>query len=205
MNRLQLRTNVLVNCGASKSEMAELLAYNQNVFDHSSLKLPQAFPLSSEAHVAAWEQYVHEAETVGAYAVLKQRLVQFQFPILAGISATENYRAATRFGKPVEAKENATRLVFTEPEKLQLRVHQTLAGSIPVLMAGNREDFVTLVQALTKRNEPQPVPDSMGACIISGYNNWDRIDQYRQQWAAQQGKHSEADWACEFKRLIGHK
>jgi hypothetical protein len=202
---LPLRTNVLTAYGASDTETTELLTYNQNVFDHSSLQRPPVFPLSPEAHVADWEQYTAQAKTMGAYAVLKQRLVQFQFPILAGISETEDYRAATRFRKPVEGMKKATGLVFTAPEKLQIRLHQTLAGSIPVLMAGNREDFVTLVQALTKRNEPQPIPDSMGACIVSGYNNCDRIHQYRQQWAAQRNQYSETDWAFEFQRLIPQK
>ncbi len=202
---LTLRTTVLAACGASDSETQELLAYNHNMFDHSRLKLPQTFPLSPEAHVEAWRYYTVQAEKVGAYAVLKQHLVQFQFPILAGISQTEDYRVATRQGKPMNPEAGATGLVFSEPEKLQIQLHQTLAGFIPVIIAGNREDFVTLVQALTKRNEPQPIPDSMGACIVSGYNNWSRIHHYRQQWVAQRGKDSEADWACEFKRLIPQK
>lgn len=205
MNRLQLRTNVLVAHSASDSEMTELLAYNQNVFNHSKLQLSQTFLFEPEVHVAAWEQYAAQAQIKGAYAVLKQRLVQFQFPILAGISATEAYRAATRKGKSVDGMDVVTGLVLTEPEKLQLWLHQTLAGSIPVIVAGNREDFVTLVQALTKRNEPEPVPDSMGACIISGYNNWDRIHQYQQWWVAQQGDSSEAGWIAEFQRLIPRK
>ncbi len=196
MNHLQLRTNVLLECGASQSEIQELLAYNQNLFDHSKFELP----LSPEAHITAWEQYLTEAKAIGAYAVLKQRLVQLQFPILAGISETEAYRTATRQGKVIEAK--TTKLIFTEPEKLQLQLHQTIAGTIPVIIAGNRQDFVSLVQALTKRNEPSPIPDSMGACIVGGYNNWDRIHQYRQEWTSQQNRNSENDWNSEFKRLI---
>lgn len=196
MNHLQLRTNLLLECGASQSEVKELLAYNQNRFDHSKFKLP----LSPEAHITAWEQYVTEAKVIGAYTVLKQRLVQLQFPILAGISETEAYRTATRQGKVIEAK--TTKLIFTEPEKLQLQLHQTIAGTIPVIIAGNRQDFVSLVQALTKRNEPEPIPDSMGACIVSGYNNWNRIHQYHQKWTSQQNRNSEIDWKSEFKRLI---
>ena len=199
MNRLQLRSDTLTGYNASDSETRELLAYNQNVFDHSILKPFPAFPLKAEPHITAWKHYAAEAETVGAYAALKPRLVQFQFPIRPGISETEAYRAATRKGKPVKGMAIATELVFTEPEKLQLRIHQTLAGPIPVLMAGNREDFVTLIRALTKRNEPQPVPDSMGASIVGGYNNWDRVRQYRQQWSA---KNPKSDWAAEFKRII---
>ncbi|MBD2777105.1 DUF7005 family protein [Iningainema tapete] len=201
MNNLQLRNNVLAAFGASDSEMIELLAYNQNVFELSQCQIPQ-IPPEPEAHVAAWEEYEQVAQTVGAYTVLKQRLVQFQFPILAGISETEEYRAATRSGTPANGMARATGLILSEPEKLQIQLHQTLAGAIPVIKAGNRCDFVTLVQALTQRNEPSPVPDSMGACIVSGYNNWDRVNQYRQEWEARE---TGVDWASEFKRLIPRK
>jgi hypothetical protein len=202
MNKLEFRTNVLKTYGANDTETEELLAYNQNAIARSLWKPPQVFPLAPEPHVAAWEEYATLGEKMGVYTVLKQRLVQFNFPILVGISETEEYRAATRKGKFVNGMKNATGLTLFEPEKLHLRIHQTLAGSIPVLIAGNRQDFVTLVQALTKRNEPQPVPDSMGACIVSGYNNWDRIHQYRNQWTVEQDKYSKLDWDTEFNRLI---
>ena len=212
MNQQQLRTKILVDCGAGDSEIAELLAYNQNVFDSSNVKLPQIFSPDPEPGVTVWEKYAAAAETAGVYQVLKECLIQFQFPILAGISQTEEYHTATRKGKFPDESAMASRpasygipLTFTEPEKLQLQLYQTLAGTIPVLIAANREDFVTLVQALTKRNEPQPIPDSMGACTISGYNNWHRIEQYKQQWSVQQHKYSETDWKAEFKRLIPRK
>ena len=205
MNQQQLRTNVLVDCGAGDSEIAELLAYNQNVFDLNSVKLPKTFPPIPEGGVAVWEQYAAAAETAGVYEVLKECLIQFQFPILAGISETAEYLAATRKGRCRNESTIAIPLTFTEPEKLQIQLYQTLAGTIPVLIAANRKDFITLVQALTKRNEPQPIPDSMGACTISGYNNWHRIYQYKQQWAKQQNKYSETDWEAEFKRLIPRK
>ncbi|MBC6421591.1 MAG: hypothetical protein GDA38_08585 [Hormoscilla sp. SP12CHS1] len=80
----------------------------------------------------------------------------------------------------------ATGLILKEPESLQLIIHESAAGEIPVIIAGCREDFVSLVQALTKRNEPHPIPDSMGATMVSGFNNWDRIRQYRASWEANQ-------------------
>jgi hypothetical protein len=85
-------------------------------------------------------------------------------------------------------------------------VHQSLAGAIPVLLTGNREDFVSLVQALTMHNEPKPVPASMGACMVAGFNNWDRIRQYQKQWEAQNPCNcSEVSWADEFQRLLRQK
>ncbi|MDI9638003.1 hypothetical protein QM565_19960 [Geitlerinema splendidum] len=60
----------------------------------------------------------------------------------------------------------ATSLALKQPEKLQLRMHQSLAGVIPGLLAENQEDFVSLVQALFMRNEPKLIPASIGTCTV---------------------------------------
>jgi hypothetical protein len=205
-NQQEFRRSVLASYGASASQTEELLAYNQNLFSHKCLKHAVKFPLAPEAHVSVWEDYVFAARVIGAFEALKQRLVQFRFPILKGISQTEAYRSATRKGVPVDNISEATGLILTLPEKLQLIIHQSLAGAIPVLLAGNREDFVTLVQALTMQNEPKLVPTSMGACMVAGFNNWDRIGRDRQQWSARNsGNCSENSWAAEFQRIIPQK
>jgi hypothetical protein len=197
MNSLQFCTDTLAAYGASESETLELLTYNQNIFDPSRLAHLHEPP--PELYLATWAEYVQESARIGAYTTLKPHLVQFQFPILAGISTTAEYRAATRRGQSTAAMQTAVGLTLLEPERLQLDLHQTLAGAIPVLVAGNRADFVSLVQALTKRNEPEPIPDSMGACIVGGYNNWHRVRQYQQQWLEE---NEERDWAVEFRELI---
>lgn len=200
-NQQEFRRSVLVSYGASASEAEELLAYNQNVFSHGCLKHPVKFPLAPEAHITVWEEYA-VAAIIGTFEALKQRLVQFRFPILEGISQTEAYRRATRKGVPVDNIPEATGLVLTQPEKLQLMLHQSLAGTIPVLLAGNREDFVSLVQALTMQNEPKLVPASMGACMVAGFNNWDRIRRYRQQWEARNSDNCSDSWAAEFANNV---
>jgi hypothetical protein len=183
-NQHSLRVDVLRNFGASSLEVEELLRYNENIFHPNGATYPVELTLAPEPHIAAWEEYAIASQTVGVFEELSTRLVQFQFPIQEDISKSEAYRAATRSGLAVDGIKEATGLILKQPEKLQLIIHQSFAGSIPVLLAGNREDFVSLVQALTKRNEPQPIPESMGACIVKGFNNWDRIRQYRQQWEA---------------------
>lgn len=206
INQQEFRKSLLASYGASASQIEELLAYNQNDFKHSCLTHPIKFPLPPEAHVETWEKYIITAKKVGAFEALKRVLVQLQFPIREGISQTEAYCLATRKGVPVDSVTEATGLVLKQPEKLQLRLHQSLAGAIPVLFAENREDFVSLVQALAMRNEPKPIPASMGACIVSGFNNWDRIRQYRQQWEAQHPDDcSKTKWAGEFQRIIPQK
>ena len=206
LGRLEFRAGVLAAYGASGLEIEELLVYNENVFDRHCLTLPLKLPLESELHVSAWRQYAAAAREIGVFAALKQRLVQLQFPVQEGISQIEAYQSATRRGVSVDGMAEATGLVLRQPEQLQLIVQESLAGAVPVLIAGNREDFVFLVQALTKRNEPKPIPDSMGACTVAGFNNWDRVRQYRQKWAtAHPTDCSDADWAVEFRQVILQK
>jgi hypothetical protein len=96
--------------------------------------------------------------------------------------------------------------VLRHPSGLRLEVRSSIAGRIPVLVVEDRQDFVTLVQAFADRNEPTPVPEAMGACIITGLNNWDRIQSYRAAWeAARQPSTEEETWDREFRRLIPRK
>jgi hypothetical protein len=85
------------------------------------------------------------------------------------------------------------------PERLRLFLHPTAAGRIPVLLAGSTPDFATLVRALTRRNEPVPIPPSMGACMVAGYNNWERVARLRRAWEAGTLPVAGADgWAAAF-------
>lgn len=199
MEKQTLRANVLTLFGANATEIEELLAYNQNVFDHSQLVFPLQVPLPSEPHVAVWQEYADDARQIGGLAALKKRIVQLNFPIQEGISQTDAYRAATRRGESVEDLPVATGLILNRPAELELVIHPSLAGRLPVLIVGDRRDFVVLVQALLNRNEPKPVPDSMGAVMVAGFNNWDRVRRYRKAWEAE---NLGGDWNEEFQRLI---
>ena len=204
MEKQEFRTKVLASYGANISQIEELLTYNRNLFDRDKLQLPQTFPLPPEAHVTIWEEYIARAQEIGTYEVLKDVLVQWQFPIQEGISQSQTYRRATLKG--IECERMTGGLVLQQPEKLHLTIHQSLAGAIPVLLVKNRADFVAIVQAIAQRNEPVPIPPSMGACTIANYNNWDRIRRYRQQWEANNPNcDRELDWLVEFRRLIFQK
>ena len=194
------RAKILQQFGANPEEIEELLAYNQNVFAQGNLDCSLQFPLPSEPHIAVWHEYVANANLSSAWSTLKDVLVQLKFPIQKGISQTEAYRRTTLKGIDFQDKDMTGWL--QQPEALQLTIHQSLAGEIPVLLTTNRDDFVYLVRAITKRNEPIDIPDSMGACMVAGYNNWDRIRRYRQQWLT---NNSELTWSAEFKRLTARK
>ena len=202
---MTFRAKVLTDCGASASLVEELLVYTENPYSAHDVG-PEELPLGDEAHVEAWSRYQRDAEEQGGFAALRDRLVQLRFPVREGISDEEPYRKATRKGDVSGADAYGPGLELRRPESVELTVCPTIAGRIPVLVAGERDDFVALVRACTGRNEPIPVPDSMGACFISGFNNWDRIASYRGEWeATQPHPPSEAEWNEEFRRLVPRK
>ena len=201
-----LRSRVLEAYGAKGTEIEELLLYNRNVFEQTKLRSFPQFPLPEESHIEIWSEYLNHAQKIGVFKTLKNALVQLRFPILKGVSQTQAYRAATLKGAETFAMSEASGLVLKQPEQLGLKIHPSLAGAIPILLPANREDFVALVRALTKRNEPTPIPDSMGACMVGGYSNWDRIHRYRRQWTENNSHNSgEAAWKEEFGRLTAQK
>ena len=194
---------VLGSFGASPDQIQELLAYNDNVFDLSALGPGTSLPLSDEPFVAAWEGYAAEAAQRGVFATLRDRLPQLRFPIRKGISETPAYREATRRGVPVESVRRGPGLRLQRPDQVELLLHLSPAGRIPVLILRDRGDFVTLARALGSRNEPRVLPDSLGAFMISGFNNWDRIQQLRSQWEAQDpADRQTASWSEEFARIV---
>jgi hypothetical protein len=158
-----------------------------------------------EPHVQTWRSYQAEAANGSVWEVLRRKLVQLQFPIRQGISRTPDYCAATRQGADVYKGCEAGGLFMEKATELQLKIHAGVAGDVPVLIAATRADFCTLVQALTKRNEPVSIPDSMGACLVAGYNNWDRIRACRRQWLAGDPARTDTGWPQRFRELLPHK
>lgn len=199
---LHRRRQVLGDAGASPDVVAELLAYNASPFQRAAGPVA-SLPLPDEPHIAAWSDYLEDAGRVGTFAALAGRLVQLRFPVEPGISQTETYRVATRRGV---LPAGPPRLALEAPEALSLALHSTLAGRIPILTTGSRRDFVTLVQACSCRNEPDPVPDSMGACIVAGLNNWDRVARLRLRLEAERGAPmTESEWTTAFRAFIPEK
>ncbi len=193
----------LARLGASPEEAAELAAYNENVFDLAALTPGLRFPLPDEPFVAFWAAAEAAARERGAVAALAEHLPQLRFPIEAGISATDPYRAATRRGVPPAEIPEATGLALARPEAVELVLHASPAGRIPLLIARGREEFVALVQALARRNEPEEIPASQGALMVAGYNNWSRIAELRALWEAEDpaGRRERATWGEELQHL----
>lgn len=157
----------------------QLAFLQENQFDHSKVLPWDQIPPEDAPFVQVWQEYIGEIPQLGALTALSQRLVQLQFPVEEGMSANPHYLLATRKGIPTTTMKVATGTKLEQPANLKVYLHQTYGGRIPVIETHNRNDFETLVRVFSYRNEPVKIPASMGACLIKGYNNWDRVARYK--------------------------
>jgi hypothetical protein len=193
------RSALWCSLGATAEETRELVEYARSEFDLSGA--PAGFPLPDEPFVAAWEGYVEEARRVGVWACLRDRLVQLRFPVEPGVSESPAYRAATRRG--VWPAPESRGLELARPAELRLFLAETPVGRVPVIQTTAREDFVALVRALGHRNEMWEIPDAVGASIIGGYNNWDRVASLRRDWEASDSTSgSPMEWAARWREIV---
>ncbi|MEM9823984.1 MAG: hypothetical protein AAF985_23065, partial [Bacteroidota bacterium] len=175
----------------------ELGRYLNNKFTNPTSEA--IIPLQDESFIDAWKEYLQASRGKGVFSLLQEKLVQLQFPIQEGISQTLNYRAACLRGQTTANMAEATGLALQKADEIQLILHQSAAGKIPVLLVPHPEDFKSIVRALAHRNEPVAIPDSMGASMIKGLNNWDRIRQLQEEWSRQ---HPQGNWSDHFKACI---
>lgn len=192
------RRALLAGFGAAGEVLDELTAHLENPYESFlSGSGGERFPLAEEPQIEHWRRYVAEAVREGVVVALRRRFPQLAFPIVEGLSRDAVYRAATRRGEWEPAR--APALALEDPAALELSVDEGPAGPVPVLVARRRADFVTLVRALTCRNEPEPVPPAMGACLVKGLADWERVARYRREWEERRGAPaSEEEWAAEM-------
>lgn len=173
------RVRRLTALGAAPSDLDALAAAVENRFAQASVPWPITLPLESEPHVAAWREYADRVAETGTFTCLRDVFPQLRFPVSAGLSGEPDYAAATRRGEPTGRGDG---LALTAPDRIVVVIHETAAGAVPLVIVREREDFVALVRAFTHRNEPAVIPDSQGASMVAGYNNWDRVARYRRAW-----------------------
>lgn len=193
---------IAISLGASQSEAAELSVYDASRFEIPTIA-PNQFPLPDENFVATWETYVDAVETSGSITSIYPWLPQLQFPIQEGMAKEPAYQAAISRGLFSYPSNIASGLPLEEPKLCKLHIHPSLAGRIPVFSAGIRSDFISLVRAFIKKNEPAPIPASMGAVIIGGYNNFHRIHCLRETFLG--SGESATSWPERFQQIKQEK
>ena len=159
----------------------ELELYFQNKFSS-----PKAQPQSlfiDEPYISSWEGYTTDSIGGNAFSILKMCYPQLNFPIEEGINKTEDYVDAVLRGKNTTVKRENT-LNLIDPEGIEISIFESIAGKVPVIKIPNNQDFKQIVQSLLYKNNPISIPDSMGAILINGINNWDRLHSLKQDWLA---------------------
>jgi hypothetical protein len=198
-----IRRDLWCELGATDAQGEELLAYTGDAYE-SVVPVATDGALPDEPFVDTWQEYASESDRIGGGVCLKRHLVQLQFPIARGMSETPAYGAATRRGD-VSDLPDVGGAIFAAPNGIRIFLHDTAAGRVPVVLAEERADFETLVRALTHRNEPATIPPSMGACIVAGYNNWERIARLRAAWENGATDKSTAAWWVAFRALADRR
>ena len=124
------------------------------------------------------------------------------FPISPGVSKTAEYKDAVYRGK-----DYAGALGYSLSEKDRFICVDTPVGQAEVLLLHNREDFEKCACALGNRCEPRELPKSVGAFMIGGLINWEKVRSHLE-------KHKECemfgwiDWermrstGCDYKDKI---
>ncbi len=198
-------TRLIAACGATESEVEELQAYNENLFDLAKLDEGLRFPLDDEPFVECWSRWVEEAQREGAISALRKYLPQLHFPIEEGVSKWPAYRRATLQGADPAGFEEATGLELEDEQSVELELYAGAAGRVPVFRLKGRSQFSTMVKALGRRNEPSDIPDSMGALMIVGFNNWHRIRELKKKWHQQdEAERQQPTWNEAFAEIRKH-
>ncbi len=181
--------------------MPELEEYFKNLF-LVNLRSMNEFPLMDEEFVSVWRGYANESLEAGVFNTLKKHLPQLNFAVEKGMGQDPEYRAATLSEKIVEKTSGRNDLRINRPDEVKLLIRQTPAGSIPVIIVHEREDFVNFFRALACKNEPAEIPASTGACAVKGFNNVERLRSYKQKWISENPFGS---WELEFEKLSARK
>lgn len=86
-----------------------------------------------------------------------------------------------------------------DTKNISLELHESIAGKIPVLTIPNNEDFVKILQSIIHKNNPLPIPASMGAVLLNGLNNSKRFNIIKKNWLQ---NNPFGDWNTEFSNNI---
>lgn len=119
---------------------------------------------------------------------------QLSLPIKEGESKSEEYIDITRYG----IFPDTLIFPFKETGKEEANTFNTPAGKAEVLYLPDRQIFEYFIKVLAYKCEPVDIPKSTGAILISGINNWKKINDHKKEYSGN-------DWDEEFERFTSVK
>lgn len=174
----------------------ELTAYFKNSFCARETHRPPV--LIAEPYIDSWAEYVTKSREGEAFYLLQKCYPQLNFPVREGINKTQAYIDAVLKGKPQDMPGTSSPLL-DKPETLKIKLYNSITGKIPILFVADDQDFVKLVQCFIHKNNPVAIPQSMGALLANGINNWDRIHAMKNRWLLDNPAET---WNREFSKNI---
>lgn len=118
---------------------------------------------------------------------------QLTLPVKEGMSKDSEYLSIVRKGMVPLGRTFPLKETGME-ERMEI---ETPAGKTEVLYLPDRDIFEYFVRVLAHRCEPVELPASMGAAMISGINNWRKIEAHKKEYILAGGK----DWKQEFRQF----
>ncbi|SHH77418.1 DUF7005 family protein [Flavobacterium defluvii] len=174
----------------------ELKAYLFNTFSLNDDITFSAF--NDDPEIQFWEESLMKLSNEDVFNMLKEFYPQLNFLIEKETDKLELYNNAVLKGKTNDVSLTAY-IKLENAKNISLELHQSAAGRIPVLVIPNKEDFVKILQALIHKNNPVPIPSSMGAVLLNGLNNSKRLNILKKNW---QQNNPFGDWNAEFLKNI---
>ena len=131
----------------------ELMAYFQNKFCAAETHRK---PVSTaEPYIDAWQGYITKFNEGEAFQLLQKCYPQLNFPIEEGINKTQTYIDAVLKGKP-QATGGTLSPLLDKPETLKIKLHNGIAGKVPVLFCGRRPGLCQARSMLFTQEQPGP-------------------------------------------------
>lgn len=173
----------------------ELNLYFKNKFSSSDKRFSSFI---DDPSIKSWEDYCKESIEQSTFQVLKKCYPQLNFPITEGVNKTQPYVDAVLKGKIgyINLENN---LELNNPEGIEISIYESIAGKVPVIKIPDNQDFIQIIQCLLHKNNPTFVPLSMGACLINGINNWDRLHTLQHNWIV---NNPTGNWNEEFSKNV---
>lgn len=125
---------------------------------------------------------------------LAKKYYGLYLPVEKGMSQSPWYKQYVLAGKPANTEELPG---FTGSEQDGIFPFSTPVGPVEVIYLERREDFELFLQKLAYRCEPEPVRADVGAMMISGVINWEKIEAHKKEYLAK----GNSDWKEEFRRF----
>lgn len=175
----------------------KLKAYLFNKFPLNDDCTASSFTEGTE--IQFWEDFLMNfSNGKDIFNALKECYPSLNFLIDKEIDKAELYNNMLLKGTTNDIKLTSY-IKLEDTKNISLELHESIAGKIPVLTIPNNEDFVKILQSIIHKNNPLPIPASMGAVLLNGLNNSKRFNIIKKNWLQ---NNPFGDWNTEFSNNI---